>query len=72
MKMVEWNKSVMGFNLIHLYDKKEYIQKYLGHIQSLELGKPVIGHAYDFNQLMDTIRTFQKGNTTGKVVVNVL
>jgi alcohol dehydrogenase len=71
MKMVEWNKSVMGFNLIHLYDKKEYITKYLGHIQELDLGKPIVGHTYPFEQLIEAIRMFQKGMTTGKVVVNV-
>lgn len=71
MRMVEWNKSIMGFNLIHLYHKKERMEQYTGHINELDIGKPVIRHVYDFEHLLDGVRHLQTGKTTGKVVIEV-
>lgn len=71
MRMIEWNKSVMSFNLIHLYDKKERVEEYLNHLHDLDIGKPRVGHVYPFDQLKKAIQYFQSGKTTGKVVVNI-
>jgi len=69
-RMIEWNKSVMGFNLIHLYHKKERIALYSKQLQDLDIGKPYVGHIYPFEDLIKAVRFFQTGRTTGKVVVN--
>lgn len=72
LRMIEWNKSVMSFNLIHLYDKKERVEQYLKHIQDLNIGKPRVGHVYPFEELKQAIQFFQSGMTTGKVVIRVV
>jgi alcohol dehydrogenase len=70
-RMIEWNKSVMAFNLIHLYDKKHYFSHYLSEIARLDIGKPHIGETYNFDDLIKAVRYFQTGKTVGKVVIQV-
>lgn len=70
-KLIEQNKSVMGFNLIYLYENAKMLHEILGELGKLDLGKPFVGHSFQFEQLKDAISLFQSGNTSGKVVVNV-
>lgn len=70
-KMIEQNKSVMGFNLIYLYDNADLLEEILGELSKMDLGKPHVGHSFKFDKLKDGIKLFQTGNTTGKVVVTV-
>ena len=61
----------MGFNLIYLYENASLLHEILGELGKMDLGKPFVGHSYDFENLKEAIRLFQSGNTSGKVVVNV-
>ena len=70
-RMIEWNKSVMGFNLIHLYNNKDYFSNFLSKLSGLDIGKPYIGESYKFEDLIKSVRHFQTGKTKGKVVVKV-
>ncbi len=70
-KMIEQNKSVMGFNLIYLYEKTELLREILGKLDKMELGKPYVGHTFEFGKLKEGIQLFQTGKTTGKVVVKI-
>jgi len=65
------NKSIMGFNLIWLYEQVELMQEILKELEGLNLQKQHIGHRFKFEELKDAIRLFQTGKTVGKVVVNV-
>ena len=65
------NKSVMGFNLIYLWDKVELMKKYLSNILEMNLPKPMIGEVFDFNELLSAVKKFQTGQTVGKVVVRI-
>lgn len=69
--MIGENKSVMAFNLIYLFEHAEMLTTIFNKIESLSLGKPIIGHEFSFENLKDAIRTFQSGNTVGKVVLYV-
>jgi len=70
-KMIEQNKSVMGFNLIYLYERAELLHEILGELKKMEIGKPFIGHIFEFDKLKEAIHLFQTGKTTGKVVVKL-
>ncbi len=70
MRLTNWNKSVMGFNLIYLYDRKGKLAQYIHHLQELNIDKPFIGHTFEFDELLEAIRLFQTGKTTGKIVVH--
>jgi alcohol dehydrogenase len=71
LRLIEQNRSVMGFNLIWLYEKQDYLRKLLNELRALNLIKPSIGEVYEFNDLVSAIRKFQSGKTVGKVVINV-
>lgn len=70
-KMIEHNKSVMGFNLIYLYENAGLLHEILGKLNNMDLGKPYVGHVFEFDKMKEAISLFQSGNTSGKVVVNV-
>lgn len=67
----EVNKSVMGFNLIWLYEHAELMEEILAELALLDVGRPVIGHRFTFADLPAAVRLFQGGKTVGKVVVEV-
>ena len=67
----EVNKSVMGFNLIWLYERAELMAEILDELTDLDVGRPVVGHRFDFADLPAAVRLFQSGKTMGKVVVDV-
>ncbi len=69
LNLIESNKSILGFNLIWLYDRVDQLKNMLNAISNLKLDKPYIGKVFDFEHLIDAIRLFQSGNTTGKIVV---
>ncbi len=70
-KMIEENKSIMGFNLIWLYDQVELMHQVLEEVSKLDLGKPHVGHEFAFDELVEAMKLFQTGKTIGKVVVNI-
>lgn len=70
-KMIEENKSVMGFNLIWLYEQEELMKEVLDGLNELNIGKPHVGHVFDFHQMREAIQLFQSGKTVGKVIVNI-
>jgi len=71
LTLVENNKSIMGFNLIWLYERVEMLKEYLNKINNLNLGKPYIGHVFNFDEMIDAIRLFQSGKTKGKVIIKL-
>jgi NADPH:quinone reductase-like Zn-dependent oxidoreductase len=71
LTLIESNKSVLGFNLIWLYDRVSLMKTMLDEISLLQPGKPYIGKVFPFDRFIQAIREFQSGNTTGKVVVTI-
>jgi alcohol dehydrogenase len=68
-QLAEDNKGILGFNLIYLYEKATLMHQLLQEIAELNIGKPVVGHTFNFEELPDAIRLFKSGKTSGKVVV---
>jgi NADPH:quinone reductase-like Zn-dependent oxidoreductase len=71
LTLIESNKSILGFNLIWLYDRVDMFKSMLDEIQALNLEKPYVGAIFPFERLKDAVREFQSGRTSGKVVVKV-
>ncbi len=71
LSLSDKNKSVMGFNLIYLWDKVDMMKKYLNNILDMNLPKPHIGEVFEFKDLLRAVRKFQSGQTTGKIIVKV-
>lgn len=70
-KLPEVNKSLMGFNLIWLYERAELMHELLSDLEKMNLGKPHVGHTFSFEKIKDAIHLFQSGKTIGKVVLKV-
>ena len=69
LKLIESNKSVLGFNLIWLYERLNLLKGMLTKVEELHLAKPYIGKVFDYEEMHKAIKTFQSGKTMGKVVV---
>lgn len=69
LKLPTENKSLMGFNLIYLYEQTDMMHRMLGELDALKLRPQHIGHVYEFNQMQEAIKHFQSGKSVGKVVV---
>lgn len=69
LRLPTQNKSLMGFNLIYLYEQTDLMHQMLNQLQKLELKPQHIGHNYPFEEMHNAIHLFQKGQTVGKVVV---
>ena len=69
LAIISENKSVMGFNLIWLYEKAEKMGELLGKLEQFDLGRPIIGESFSFAELPEALRVFQSGQTVGKVVI---
>ncbi|MFD2513302.1 medium chain dehydrogenase/reductase family protein [Pontibacter locisalis] len=65
------NKSLMGFNLIYLYEQTDMMHELLQELQALQIKPQYVGHTFTFDKMHDAIHLFQQGKTVGKVVVNV-
>lgn len=71
LTLIESNKSILGFNLIWLYDRVDLLKGMLAEIQALHLEKPYVGKVFAFDKLKDAVKLFQSGGTVGKVVVKI-
>ena len=71
LRLPTQNKSLMGFNLIYLYEQTSLLHEMLRQLQALELKPQHVGHVFPFSEMQHAIRLFQKGETVGKVVVRV-
>lgn len=65
------NKGILGFNLIYLYDRIPLMHQLLEEMSRLDIGKPHVGHTFEFADMRKAIQLFQTGKTMGKVVVKV-
>jgi len=63
------NKSVMGFNLIYLWDRPNELNTMAIEILKMNLKPPYIGKVFSFKHLIEALRYFQTGRSIGKVVV---
>ncbi len=70
-KMIEFNRGILGFNLIYLYDRAPLMHQLLDELSNINIGKPVVGNTFKFEEMHEAIRLFQTGKTMGKIVVVV-
>jgi NADPH:quinone reductase-like Zn-dependent oxidoreductase len=71
LSLSDTNRSLMGFNLIYLWNKPCEMKRLIKIILDMNLRKPHIGNIFAFDKLPDALRLFQSGKTIGKVVVKV-
>ncbi|CAG8742511.1 2147_t:CDS:2 [Cetraspora pellucida] len=71
MQIVKDNKSLSGFNLIHLYEREEWLNQIFGKLQTLELEPPSNIHEFSFDQAIEALTYLKSGKSIGKIVLSV-
>ncbi len=55
------NKSVMGFNLIYLWDRPDELNNMAIEILKMNLQRPYVGKVFSFDNLIEHLKYFQTG-----------
>lgn len=71
LDMIPQNRSVMAFNLIWLWEHLDVCSDLLDELLALNLPPPIVGHRFPFEEAPSALREFQKGGTTGKLVLEL-
>jgi len=71
LSLSNMNKSIMGFNLIYLWDRPDELREMSKNILKMNLKKPYIGKVFSFKNLIEALKYFQSGRSIGKVVVKI-
>lgn len=73
MQMVTENKSVLGFNLIWMWDQVELMNAMLEDMlePQNQWFSPEVGHKFPFDDALNALRELQSGTTHGKVILEV-
>lgn len=65
------NKSIMGFNLIYLWDQPDDLKIMANEILTMNLERPYVGKVFSFKNLIVALRYFQTGRSIGKIVIKI-
>ena len=71
LRMISDNRSVMGFNLIWLWDRIERLAPAADALDRLITEAPLIGRRFAFDAAPAAMRYLQSGASVGKVVLDV-
>lgn len=71
LAMISANKSVLGFNLIWLWQQQELFQQLLTEVSALKLPPPHVGHRFAFEQAPAALECLRSGHSIGKVVLEL-
>jgi len=71
LAMISENKSLLGFNLIWLWDRVELLRGMFDDMMRLpwEKNPPHVGERFAFENAVDAMRFFQSGKSVGKIVL---
>ena len=69
LTMVSDNRSVMGFNLIWLWDRADQLMGAFDELESLVTEPPLVGRTVPFADAPAALRYLQSGESIGKVVL---
>jgi len=70
LEMTSANKSIMGFNLIWLWEQHMLFRTMLEQTMKLELPPPHIGARFPFEDAPRALRHLQSGSSVGKVILD--
>ncbi|MCB1143875.1 MAG: zinc-binding dehydrogenase [Leptospiraceae bacterium] len=71
LQMTTENKSVMAFNLIWMWDKKEELNAMLTELLNLGLPPQKIGRIFPFQEAHSALEFFRSGASIGKIVLEL-
>lgn len=69
--MVSDNRSVMGFNLIWLWDRADALAGAYEEVDAIITAPPLVGRRFPFAEARAAMRHLQSGESIGKIVLEV-
>ena len=71
LRMIAENRSVMGFNLIWLWEQADRLPRAYDQLATLLARPPFVGRRFPFREAPTALRHLQSGESIGKVVLEV-
>ena len=71
LQMISDNRSVMGFNLIWLWNRANDLGAYFEAIDRVIAAPPLVSRRFAFGDMPAAMRHLQSGQSVGKVIVDV-
>lgn len=71
LHMISDNRSVMGFNLVWLWDRADQLPGAFAALDALVTEPPLVGRRFSFADAPAAMRHLQGGESVGKVVLDV-
>jgi alcohol dehydrogenase len=71
LQMIAENRSVMGFNLIWLWEQADRLPRAYDQLATLLARPPFVGRSFLFREAPTALRHLQSGESIGKVVLEV-
>ncbi len=71
LQMISDNRSVMGFNLIWLWDRADLLPEAWAHLDAVIAAPPLVGRSFAFADVPAAMRYLQGGGSIGKVVLEL-
>lgn len=71
LRMMSDNRSVMGFNLIWLWDRVDSLAASLDELDKLIIAPPLVGRRFPFADVHAAWRYLQSGESIGKIVLEL-
>lgn len=71
LDLITDNKSIMGFNLIWLWERTDILLPLLEQLDSLPLAPPYVGKEFAFNDAHAAVDLLRSGKSVGKVVLTL-
>jgi alcohol dehydrogenase len=71
LELIPANRSVIGFNLIWLWDRVEQLAEGRAALDALVTAPPLVGRSVPFSEAPDAMRYLQSGRSIGKIVLEV-
>jgi NADPH:quinone reductase-like Zn-dependent oxidoreductase len=71
LSMISWNKSLLAFNLIWLWDRIDEMNSYFDELMNLSLSPQIVGRTFPFEHAIEALQYFKTGKSVGKVVLEI-
>jgi alcohol dehydrogenase len=71
LRMIAENRSVMGFNLIWLWEQADRLPRAYDQLATLLPRPPFVGRCFPFREAPAALRYLQSGESIGKIVLEV-
>ena len=71
LEMISSNRSVMGFNLIWLYNQVERLHSLYEDMMQIKWQPPIIDRVFPFEKAVEALDYFKQGSNRGKILLEV-